>query len=180
MSLLTFFRTWHRKLASVLFLFFFFIAVTGLMLGWKSLFTDIIYDNPQVKPLAESSRWMSFEKLEQFAIKGMSEYTGKHFKQAESILLKPSKGIINFTFKGYYNIQVDGVSGAVVHIEQKNGGWIQDIHDGAILDKLIPNKGGISKTTYSTFIGLSLLFFTISGFYLWYKPRQLKQQKLMK
>ena len=176
-SLLQVFRQWHRKIASVLFIFFFIISITGIMLGWKYLFTKTIFDNKNIKAETALNKWLPLDTLEAMATASINTKTKNSFKQAENIQLKPSKGYINFSFKNNYNIQVDGATGAPIHIEQKNGSFIQDIHDGALVGDWFNLKSGLTKTIYSTIMGLSLLFLTISGFYLWWKPKQIKQSK---
>jgi uncharacterized iron-regulated membrane protein len=176
-SLLQTSRQWHKKIASVLFIFFFLIAATGLLLGWKSIFTSVVFDNKNVKPATNMQNWLPLDSLEKLAAVALNEKTNSKFKEAENIQLKPAKGYINFSFKNYYNIQVDGATGVPLHIEQKNGGIIQDIHDGAIVDGWLTNKAGVSKKIYSTIMALALLFLTVSGFYLWWKPKQIKLSK---
>jgi uncharacterized iron-regulated membrane protein len=176
-SVLHNFRLWHRKIASVLFVFFFIISITAILLGWKSLFTNIIYENKKIIPSVTFKKWLPLDSLEVLATSSLNKITNNQFKHAENIQVKPSKGLITFAFKNYYNIQVDGETGTTIHLEQKNGGLIQDIHDGAIVDGWLSNKLGLSKKIYTSIMGLALLFLTISGFYLWYKPKQLKQSK---
>jgi uncharacterized iron-regulated membrane protein len=176
-SLLQSSRQWHRKIASLLFIFFFIISLTGVMLGWKYLFTKTVFDNRDVKMVTLFHKWLPLDTLEILAAKALNEKTGNAFEHAENIQLKPAKGYINFIFKKNYNIQVDGGTGHAIHIEQKNGSFIQDIHDGAILGGWFNLQSGLYKTIYSSVMGLALLFLTISGFYLWWKPKQLKQSK---
>ncbi|MDP4265614.1 MAG: PepSY domain-containing protein [Bacteroidota bacterium] len=170
-------RRWHRKIASLLFIFFFFISLTGLMLGWKSLFSKTVFEDKQVIPSASLRKWLPLDSLETMASHSLNEKTREHFVHSERIELRPAKGYINFAYKKNYYIQVDGATGAALFIEQKNGGLIQDIHDGAIIDGWFNNRSGLSKKIYTTVLGLALLFLTISGFYLWYKPKQIKQTK---
>jgi len=47
MSLLQQFRNLHKKFASVLFVFFFLIGLTGSLLSFKSAFTKVIFENKQ-------------------------------------------------------------------------------------------------------------------------------------
>ena len=68
-------------------------------------------------------------------------------------------------------------SGKTMLIEHRAGGWILDLHDGAILEEWTGGKSGISKKVYSSVTGLALVFLTLSGFYFWYKPRQIRQAK---
>jgi len=147
------------------------------MLGWKYLFTKPIFDNKTIKVQTILNKWLPLDSLEKLATITLNEKTSSKFEHAENIQLKPSKGYINFSFKNNYNIQVDGATGTAIHIEQKNGSFIQDIHDGAIVGDWFNLKSGLTKTIYSTLMGLALLFLTLSGFYLWWKPKQLKQSK---
>ncbi|MEI7473075.1 MAG: PepSY domain-containing protein [Chitinophagaceae bacterium] len=176
-SLLLQSRLWHRKIASVLFVFFLFISITAIMLAWKAVFTNVIFDNKKITGDTNFQKWLPLDSLELIAVNSINEKTNNKFKHAESIQLKPAKGYINFTFKNNLNIQVDGATGNTIHIEQKNGSLIQDIHDGAIVDGWVTNKWGLSKKIYSTIMGLALLLLTISGFWMWYKPKQIKQSK---
>lgn len=176
-SLLQVSRQWHRRIASVLFIFFFIISITGIMLGWKYLFTKVIFDNKNIKAETSINKWLKLDTLEVLATASINAKTKNNFKKAENIQLKPAKGYINFSFKNNYNIQVEGATGTAIHIEQKNGSFIQDIHDGALAGDWFNLKPGLFKTIYSTIMGLSLLFLTVSGFYLWWKPKQIKQSK---
>ena len=176
-SLLLQSRVLHRKIASVLFIFFFFVSFTAIMLAWKSVFTNVIFDTEKITASTSLQKWLPLDSLESIAVKSINEKTNNNFKHAESIQLKPAKGYINFSFKNNLNIQVDGATGNTIHIEQKNGSLIQDIHDGAIVDGWLTNKFGLSKKIYSTIMGLALLILTLSGFWMWYKPKQIKQSK---
>ncbi|MEI8058804.1 MAG: PepSY domain-containing protein [Ferruginibacter sp.] len=176
-SLLLQSRVWHRNIASVLFIFFFFISLTAIMLAWKAVFTNVIFDDNKITASTSLQKWLPLDSLESIAVNTINEKTNNQFTHAENIQLKPAKGYINFSFKNNFNIQVDGATGNTIHIEQKNGSLIQDIHDGAIVDGWLTNKLGLSKKIYSTIMGLALLSLTLSGFWMWYKPKQLKQSK---
>lgn len=176
-SLLLQSRVWHKKIASALFIFFFFISITAIMLAWKAAFTNVIFDNKKITASTSLQKWLPLDTLESIAVIAINEKTNNQFTHAENIQLKPAKGYINFSFKSNFNIQVDGATGNTIHIEQKNGSLIQDIHDGAIVDGWLTGKLGLSKKIYTTIMGLALLFLTVSGFWMWYKPKQIKQSK---
>jgi uncharacterized iron-regulated membrane protein len=177
-SLLSFSRKWHRRIASLLFAFFFIVALTGLMLGWKFLFTKAVFENKTIHPSAKFKNWLPLDSLEKRASLSLNMILAKHhYQRSERAELRLAKGYISFLFPGNYNVQLDGATGETIRIEQKNGAWIQDIHDGAIIDSWIGNKSGVVKTVYSSIIGFSLLILTLSGFYLWYKPKKIKQKK---
>lgn len=176
-SLLVNSRLLHKKIASVLFIFFFFISITGALLGWKSLFTEIIFENKEIKVETSMKKWKSLDSLESIAIIALNEKTKNKFKHAKSIQIKPSKGSINFAFENNYAIQVDGATGETIRIEHKNAEFIQDLHDGALIDELFNSKMGLSKKIYTALMGLALLMLTLSGFWMWFKPKQIKKLK---
>ena len=176
-SLLFTSRVWHRRIASLLFVFFFLIATTGLMLAWRSLFSTTVFEDNQVRGSATFKNWLPLDSLECLAARSLTEKTANRFTHSERTDIRLSRGYINLQFKGNFYVQVDGASGKTILIEQKAGAWIQDLHDGAILDGWMSNKSGISKKIYSSVTGLALLLLTISGFYLWYKPKQIKQAR---
>ncbi len=176
-SLLMRFRLWHRKLAPALFLFFITISITGILLGWKSMFNTMVFENKSIKPNLNRQTWLPLDALAKKATEVLTEKTKETFIEPERIELRPAKGSINFMFKKNYFVQLDGATGSCIQIEQKNGSLIQDIHDGAIFGNLFANDMGWSKKVYSTFLGLAFLAMIITGFYLWYKPRQLNLQK---
>jgi hypothetical protein len=147
------------------------------MLGWKSIFTSTIFENKKIKPVVAIKNWLALDSLETLATVSLKEKIKGDFAHAERIDLRPAKGYISFAYRHNYNVQVDGATGSTILIEQKNGSLIQDIHDGAIVDGWLGNNSGLSKKIYTSIIGLALLILTISGFYLWYKPRLIKRSK---
>ena len=176
-SLLNSFRNLHRKFASVLFVFFFFIGVTGSLLAFKSYFTKTIFENKEVKAEGSLAQFLPLDSLEKAAVASINEKAGTSFKKSEKVEIKISKGTVLFYFKDAYSIQVNGENGLPLLIEKKYGGIIQDIHDGAILDSWITNKVSGFKKGYSLIMGLSLLLLTMTGTYLWYKPKMIKKNR---
>lgn len=169
-SLLFTSRVWHRRLGAVLFIFFFMVSLTGLMLGWKSLFSTTVFSMTVAVNKHETHHWLPLDSLEQAAKNALLQHvnvTAGHSDKAEARL---SAGYVDFQFKPDYYVRVEGAKGIVMLIEHRYGGWIQDIHDGAIVDGWLTNKAGISKKLYSSILGIALLLLSISGFYLWYKP----------
>ena len=52
----------------------------------------------------------------------------------------------------------------------------EKIHDGSIVDYLI-TKSNFIKITYSSFLSIGLIFMSISGVFLWYLPKKIKERK---
>ncbi|MEI7588367.1 MAG: PepSY-associated TM helix domain-containing protein [Chitinophagia bacterium] len=177
MSVLHNFRSLHKQFASVLFVFFFLIGLTGCLLSFKSAFTKVIFENKLISAESKLARILPLDSLEKIATAVLNEKANTNFKKSEKLEIKISKGTVLFYYKDAYSIQINGASGAPILIEKKFGGVIQDIHDGAILDGLFANKLSLSKKVYSIIMGLSLLLLTITGTYMWYKPKMLKNKR---
>ncbi|WP_238531638.1 hypothetical protein [Nitritalea halalkaliphila] len=62
-------------------------------------------------------------------------------------------------------------------MKQRNSDLIESLHDGSILDFLFEADGGYAKMGLSTLMGLGLLLLSVSGFYLWWNPKRIKQLK---
>ncbi len=177
-SLLLKFRLLHRKLASVLFIFFFIIAATGLLLGMKTFFTKTIYDSENKKTAIKLSQVLPLDSLDKLATTNINKYTNSNYTNTEKLEVRPSKGLSVAYFKDNYTVQLAAETGKLILIEQKKLGIIQDIHDGAIIGNIFSNKaGGTAKIIYSLIMGISLLIMTSTGFYLYYKPKQIKNVK---
>jgi hypothetical protein len=176
-SLLSASRIWHRRIGSLLFVFFLFVSLTGFMLGWKSLFSTTLYSAPAGRDRGGSSHWLALDSLQALAAGALTLHTeakGDHPGKAEARL---SAGYVEFQFKPDYYVRVEGRSGAITLIQRRYGGWIQDIHDGAIVDGWISDKGEVVKKIYSSALALALLFLTLSGFWLWYKPGRIRKAR---
>ena len=177
MSLLQNFRSLHKKFASVLFAFFFLIGLTGSLLSFKSAFTKVIFENKEISGESKLAAILPLDSLEKMATSILNEKANTRFAKSEKVEIKIAKGTVLFYYKDAYSIQLNGASGAPILIEKKFGGIIQDIHDGAILDSLLTNKLSLSKKVYSIIMGLSLLLLTITGTYMWYKPKMIKKNR---
>ena len=94
----------------------------------------------------------------------------------DRIDIRPDKGMAKFVFADHFNgIQLDMATGEVLHIEKRRADLIEKIHDGSILDHYLDTGGGQIKLFYTTVIGLALLVFTVTGFWLWYGPKRMRR-----
>jgi len=84
--------------------------------------------------------------------------------------------ITKLIFKNYYGIQVDGATGNLLHIERRRSDFIEGIHDGSVLDVYFNTKGNPIKLIYTTIMGLALLLFTITGFWLCLGPKRMRRR----
>ena len=97
--------------------------------------------------------------------------------QLDRIDIRQDKGVAKFIFDEYYGIQIDGATGALLHIDQRRADLIENIHDASILDNYL-DTGGYIKLGYTTIMSLALLLFTVTGFWLWYGPKRMRQRAL--
>ena len=58
--------------------------------------------------------------------------------------------------------------------ERRRSDFIENIHDGSILDHLTGTSGEQIKLVYTSMMGVALLTFTITGFWLWIGPRRMR------
>lgn len=174
-SLLFTSRVWHRRIGSLLFVFFLLISLTGLMLGWKSMFTTTLYKSA---PQTQGSSWLPLDTLKDKAETALKSYTTTKSPERADVRLK--SGYVEFQFENSYYVRVAGATGETLQIDRRYGGWIQDIHDGAFIDGWLKDKTGVAKKVYATILGLSLFFLALSGAYLWYKPLLIKNSATRK
>ncbi len=75
---------------------------------------------------------------------------------------------------GYRGKQLDGATGELLHIERRRSDFVENIHDGSILDLVFNTGGEYIKLLYTTIMGLALLLFTVTGFWLWIGPKRMR------
>lgn len=172
-------RKIHRTSAVLLFVFFFFVAITSVLLGWKKHSGD--YLMPQTKKGTSSNldHWMPLHQLDSIAVLVFSKsFTAEPSPVIDRMDVRKENGIVKFTFKNNYKeVQLDGVTGEVLSVGVRRSDFIESIHDGSFLDDYFKTGNGVIKFTYSTIMGLGLLFFTVTGFWLWYGPKRMKNSK---
>jgi uncharacterized iron-regulated membrane protein len=163
-------RKWHGKVSAVAFIFFFFISVTGILLGWKDLFASKIYTSAGKQVMARKvGDWLPLDSLQQIAVNDLRQ-RAPSAGEAKVITLNArlDKGFVRFTFDGGYNVQLNARSGELQSIEKKATDLFIKIHDGEILDELFNTKSGAIKTSYTSLLGLALFFLTLTGFWMRY------------
>ena len=173
------FRWLHRKIAIFLFFFFFVISTTGLLLGWKKK-TGLLAPT-QTGTSSNPEDWLTLDSLQKLAIKYLSDsISSKLSKEPDRIDIRPSKGIAKFVFADHYwGVQIDCTSGKLLLTEKRNSDLIEDIHDGTLLDKIF-GTGENSMLGYTTIMGISLFMLTLTGFWLWYGPKRLRNARKRK
>lgn len=177
-SLIRLFRKIHRTTGAILFVFFFLTAITGLTLGWKKNSGGYILPESFQGSSTDLKDWKSIDSLHAIACRIAKDSISPELSmELERIDARPDKGMVKFVFTdGYWGIQLDGATGNLLHIERRRSDFIENIHDGSVLDYIFKTNNEILKLVYTTIMGLSLLLFTITGFWLWFGPKMMKRK----
>lgn len=175
-------RKIHRYTGIFLFAFFFVVAITGLLLGWKKNSFGLILPASSTGTSTNLHEWKSIEILNHIADSTLHANTGAETPvNLDRIDIRKEKGIVKFVYiHDYWEVQLDGATGNVLQISQRRSDLIEDLHDGSFLDLYFNTKGEPIKLVYTLIMGTALLTFTITGFWLWYGPILIRKQKLKK
>lgn len=170
------FRKVHRYTGAALFVFFFVVAITGLLLGWKKNSGNIILSKSYQGSSTDLKEWLPIDSLYKNACKILHDSVDKELSlEIDRIDIRKDKGMVKFVFTDHFNgIQLDGSTGKLLHLEVRRSDYIEKIHDGSVVDFYFKTSSGWFKLVYTTIMGLALLVFTITGFWLWYGPKRMK------
>jgi len=176
-KLLRDFRKIHRTTGALLFVFFFFISITGLLLGWKKHSGGLILPKSYTGTSTDLKDWLTIDSLHKNACRILHDSVSSELSaELDRIDIRKDKGMVKFVFANHFwGIQLDGATGQLLHIEQRKSDFIEKIHDGSILDHYLGTTDGQIKLIYTSIMGLALLIFTITGFWLWYGPKQMRK-----
>ncbi|MCK6618427.1 MAG: PepSY domain-containing protein [Cyclobacteriaceae bacterium] len=174
-----FYRKIHKWIGMFLFIFFFFISVTGLLLGWKKHSGGLILPKTEKGISTNMKDWLSYDSLHTIAINALHDSFPENLSPVlDRIDARPDKGIVKFVFKNHYTeIQLDCTTGKVLAVNIRTSDIIEQIHDGSILDVAFNTSDGQIKLGYTTLTGISLLLLTVTGFFLWYNPILIRNKK---
>jgi hypothetical protein len=172
-----YFRKIHRQTAVLLFLAFFIMAGTGLLLAWKKNSGGLILAKTESGTSTHLSQWLPLDSLKSAAVSFLHDSISPSLPpEIDRMDVRPGKGIVKFTFAGHYKgLQVDGATGKILRVENRNSDLIEQIHDGSILDFLFGTGNDLFKLTYSTIMGIALLLFTITGIWIWWGPKRMRK-----
>lgn len=176
-KLLRVFRKVHRTAGATLFIFFFFVAVTGLLLGWKKHSGGKILPKSYKGTSTDLKDWLPIDSLHKNACRILHDSVSPELAlDLERIDIRKDKGMVKFIFiDHYWGIQLDGATGNLLHIERRRSDFIENIHDGSFLDYYFNTSGEPIKLIYTSVMGTALLTFTITGFWLWYGPKRMRK-----
>ena len=164
-------RVVHHWLGTTLALLLFISAVTGVLLAYKKE-VGLIQPPTQKGQSVELSNWIPLDQIAAFAIEGLVEHQPEQVHNPVSRMdIRPDKGVIKVLFeKGYWEVQVDGKTGAVLSVARRHSDWIEALHDGSII-------GDLFKLLSMNFLGIGLLFLIGTGLWLWYGPKVIRRKK---
>lgn len=175
-SLLRKARKLHRSTGALLFLLFMLVSITALLLGWKKNSQGWLLPETMEGPRVAAAQWIPLHELEIKAAQALEDAVEGSPAGIDRIDIRPDKGVAKVLFlHGYWEVQLALADGRVLQIAQRRSDFVEDLHDGSIFDVLLQTKGDIIKLIYTSVLGLALLLFTITGFWLWYGPKVLRR-----
>lgn len=171
------FRWLHRKFGAALFAFFFIIAVTGLLLGWKKNSGGLIQAPSYQGTTDDLSKWLTLDQLHKKANQVLRDSISADLSsELDRIDIRKEKGMVKFIYlHHFWEIQLDGADGKVLSINQRRSDFIEKIHDGSIFDFYSNSSSGQFKLFYTSIMAGGLMVFTITGFWLWYGPKRMRK-----
>lgn len=172
-------RKIHRTTGAFLFLFFIFIATTGLLLGWKKHSNGLILPKSHKGISTDLKDWLPLDSLHKNACNFLHDSVSANLSiDLERIDIRKDKGMVKFVFLDHFwGLQLDGATGELLHIERRRSDIIENIHDGSILDHYFDTTSEYIKLAYTSIMGFALLTFATTGFWLWYGPKLLRKKK---
>lgn len=173
------FRKVHRITGALLFVFFFIVAVTGLLLGWKKNSNGYLLAKSYKGASTDTKNWLSIDSLSRQAIHYLHDSVDANLSGTiDRIDFRPEKGMVKILFTDHFTaLQLDASTGALLHIETRRADFIEKIHDGSVVDHYLGITSGSFKLFYTSVMGAALLLFTVTGFWLWYGPKRMRARK---
>ncbi|MCK9452482.1 MAG: PepSY domain-containing protein [Bacteroidales bacterium] len=176
------FRKLHRYSGLVLMAFILNIAITGILLGWKKDSMGLLLPRTQKGISTDLADWQSLDSLKNAAILALHQDISPDLSaEIDRIDVRQQQGIVKFVFKNHYwGVQLDGATAAVLQIKKRRSDFLEHLHDGSLLDHYFDLETEVFKLLFTTVMGLAFILFTLTGFWIWYKPRQIRKAKLMR
>jgi uncharacterized iron-regulated membrane protein len=169
-------RRIHKWISIPFAIFLLLISVTAILLAWKKEL-NLIPKTQQTRVDLPDGEWISLNTMISIGQTFMQDSLGKS-SDLDRIDVRPDKGIAKILFKGHFTeLQLDGYTGEVLSVSQRNSDLIEKIHDGSILDFLMESELENGKLIYSTLTSAVLILLCFTGFFLWYNPKKIKNLK---
>lgn len=170
-------RLLHRTTGVVLAILVLFIGISGFMLGWKKHCNGYLLPNTQQGTSSEFSQWQPVHVLYSKALRILADsVSGNLDSELSRIDIRKQSGVVKFVFENHFwEIQLDGATGNLLSIAKRRSDLLEQIHDGSFLDKYFKTNNEPIKRIYTSIMGISLILFSISGFWIWIMPVVLKK-----
>ncbi len=178
-KILRIFRKVHRLTGAFLFVFFFVVSITGILLGWKKNSGEWLLPDTKTGTTTELKKWLPIDSLHVIAQAILKDSVSSDLSSdLDRIDIRKPKGSVKFIFEDHHwEIQLDGATGKVLNIGKRRSDLIENIHDGSVLDDYFQTNNNLIKLLYTSLIGGALLLFTVTGFWLWYGPKRLRRAR---
>jgi len=165
------FRVYHKYIGIFLAILLVVSAITGLLLGWKK---DAAWIQPPTQNGAatELANWMPLDQLNDLAREALyAKYPAQVGNEVDRLDVRPSKGLAKVLFTdGYWEVQIDGTTGAILSIDKRYSDFIEQLHDGSIISDAF-------KLVSMNVLGIGLSVMIITGIWLWYGPKRIRARK---
>lgn len=167
------YRKTHRIVAIAAVFFLLIVGISGLLITWKN---ELKFKPPSAKLDMEEGPLLPLQELQDTAVAyiqsvGLSA-------QINRIDYRPRKGLAKVRFEHHFTeLQLNCFTGAIISKKTRTADIIEAIHDGSIIDFYFTNSSEPTKLVYSTFTSLTLIFLSLSGFWLWINPKRIKNLK---
>jgi uncharacterized iron-regulated membrane protein len=177
-KILRVFRKVHRLTGAFLFIFFFVVSVTGLLLGWKKNSGGYIMAKSYTGSSTDLKDWLPVDSLQVLASQYLHDSVSPDLStELDRIDIRKDKGMVKFLYSNHFTgLQLDGATGKLLHIEERRSDYLEKVHDGSIIDFYL-GTSGLFKLSYTTLMGVALIIFTVTGFWLWYGPIRMKRNR---
>ncbi len=163
------YRKVHKWIGLVLATFLVLSALTGILLGWKKNI-ELLQPSTQSGVDNEVSSYRPVEELADKALLAVDSL-GLTDDNLDRIEYRPTKGIAKVIFDtGSWEVQVDATNLEVLSVAKRHSDWIEQIHDGSIVSDLF-------KLISMNILGIGLTFLTLTGLWLWFGPKKLRNMK---
>ncbi len=170
-----FYRSLHKWIAIPLLAFMLLMGLTGLLLGWKKQMR--LLPPTQQTTVAEEKQWISLDSIQAIAKQYVHDTLGKT-PAIDRIDVRPQQGVAKIRFADHFTeLQIDGKTGAILAVSQRNSDIVEMIHDGSLLDYLLGTDSDGIKLLYTTLLSLGLILLSFSGFWLWINPKRIRKAK---
>ncbi len=146
-------------------------AITGLLLGWKKQ-SDWLQPGTQKGQKGELADWKSIAELSEAAIIAFRQNAGPEANaEVDRMDVRPEKNVVKVRFEYEdYEVQVDGITGAVLNVGKRNADWIERIHDGSIVSDMF-------KLISMNVLSIGVFIMAITGLWLYFGPKRYRAQR---